>query len=129
MPVLHRTSGRTKDSTGARCGCNFPDGYSNCDCLAYAQIPEAMPIRIDPCGRQIAHVRVLIERLGVGQISVGHRHRRSRPIRRDEPPQATGVMPCPEVVESSFGIPFFAGELVETACPPFMGRYRALLCR
>src|SRR5438552_1075757 len=92
-PSIGRRAGsRTKKSTRASIGENFSGSYSNyCDCFAYAQVPETVAIRIKPRRRQIAHVRVLIERLGVGQISVGHRHRRSRPIRRDEPPQATGV--------------------------------------
>jgi hypothetical protein len=44
--------------------------------------PAAIPIRVV---RQIAHVRVLIDRFRIGEISVRDRNWNHTPIRRDEP--------------------------------------------
>jgi len=72
-----------------------------------------MPIWIRVARRNIPDICVLIQALRVPKIRIRHWNRRRRPIRADEPPQAVGVIPRPEVIEPGFGVPFFAGELVE----------------
>src|SRR5713226_3025892 len=69
-------------------------------------------IRIEAYRWDVAHIAVLVERLRVAESRIGNGNRRSRPVRRDEPPQAVGVVSGSEVIQASLTIAFFAGELV-----------------
>src|SRR5438445_4885683 len=63
-------------------------------------------------GGDVSNVAVLVEDLRIGRISIRYRNRHCAPVRSDEPPQPVGIIPSAEVIESGFGIAFFASKLV-----------------
>src|SRR5882724_6072044 len=71
-----------------------------------------VPVRVHPHSRNVPHIAVLIQRLRITEISVRDWHRYGAPVGCDESSQTVRVIPCPEVIEASFRIAFFARELV-----------------
>ncbi len=71
-----------------------------------------MPIEIRLRQGIVADIAVQVERLRIAETGVRYGSGLVRPIGRHKASETGSVVPGPEVVESGFGIAFFAGELV-----------------
>jgi len=72
---------------------------------------RCMSVRIHLAKRITPHITVKIKALRVAEISIGHRSRLCCPIRNHEAAEAAVEVSRSKIVESGFGIPFFAGEV------------------
>jgi len=71
-----------------------------------------MPIGIQSCRRNIPNIGIKIQRLRISKVGVRHSRSLGCPVWRDESSERVPVVASAEVIETGFGVPFFAGELV-----------------
>src|ERR1700722_1105890 len=71
-----------------------------------------MPVGISEGCRVVLRVTVKVQTLRVPKVRIRYRRRFRRPIRNHETPYGAGVKTRSEVVQPTFGVAFFAGELV-----------------
>src|SRR5580692_9471104 len=80
--------------------------------LAPPLVHIAMSVFVCPVQRVVSNIAVEIEALWIAEACIGHRSWLGCPVGSHETPQTACIVPCHEVVQSGFGVPFFAGELV-----------------
>ncbi len=71
-----------------------------------------MSVCVEPRCRDVPHVRVQVQRLGIGKVCIRHSRRFRGPIGRDEPAQAIRVISRPKIIQPRFRVAFFAGKFV-----------------
>jgi hypothetical protein len=71
-----------------------------------------VPVHIDPRIGIVSHVGIEVQGLRITERGIGHICRLGGPVRRHPSSQIGRQVSCPEVIESGFGIAFFAGETI-----------------